>query len=266
MAGKNTSSAKKSMPKKDDGKAKDELQWEIKVCHAAIEKKSKDIKRTYHPLRVGFEYFGCTLLRMMIPLLIVSGIVCISGLWDAHPFLRYDFDDMELYTMGVLPLFFIGLCIELLIGMISEKREIVKNGASGKNLANDVIEILSERLRIAQLTLLANEMGTQLNEAERKYHLTFVDQQNKRCANCIHMGEVIKTTTTKYSDGTTSQSKSHEYFYCAKLNDAKVKKSNVCNEFLSKRVASAFDKAQKLFEETQAKMLEQEERSSVGFR
>lgn len=265
MAGRSASSAKKSATKKIDGKTKEELQWEIRVCQTAIEKKNEDIKRTYHPLRVGLGHFGRAFL-FFLPLVAISFIAHIASLWDAHPFGRYDFSDIELYTMAFLPLFLTALCIELLVAMFLEKKELVKQGSVGKTLACDVIEVLSERLRIARLTLLANETNAQVDEAETKFYLSFADLQKKCCINCAYVGEMIKTTTTKYSDGTTSQSSRREYFFCSKLSDTKVERRNVCNEFVSQRVAGAFNKAQKLFEETEAKLLEQESRSSVGFR
>ena len=263
---KKSTSKKKSTPKTkgNNTKKSDELRWEIKVCQAAIEKKNKDIKREYHPLRVGFIHFARS-LALMIPITVVFFLISCFG-WDAHPFNRFGLEDIDFYTKAVLPIFFAALCVELVICMIVEKRVIRKNGSTGRVADEDVIEILSERMRIATSTLAAIEQGAQPDKADTKFHLTFVDAQKKCCANCAHMGEVIKTTTTEYSDGTTTQSSRHDHFYCSKLNDIEVKKGNVCDEFFSRRVAFAVNKAQNLFEKTEAELSEQMKRSSVGFR
>lgn len=264
MAEKLTSAAKKSASKQNIEKKNDELRWEIAVCQASIEKKHKAIKREYHPLRVALNYFARTLICFLF--LVAVSWFADGVIWDRIPFGDFDIEDRELYTMLLLPLFLLALCINLLICIIAEKREVKKNGSTEKEMANDVIEVLSEQLRVARLVLAANEMGTKPDEAQIKYYLSFLEKQPKCCANCTYVGEVIQTTTTEYSDGTTTQSKRREYYYCSKMNGAKVYRKNVCNDFLSERVARAFDKAKKLFDETSAEMNEQRKRSSVGFR
>lgn len=266
MAERNSPSAKRGGIKKKGQKSKEELEWEIRVCEVAVEKKKKANKRKYHPLRAGLCHLGRTLWFSLF-VLPASWILNAGGiLWTKFSVTDYFFDDIEFYTMWALPMFLLVLFVELLVSFILDKREVAKNGATEKVQANDAVEVLTERIRIARLMLSSIETGVEPRAEETKYYLSFAESQKKCCENCAYVGEVVNTTTTEYSDGTSTQSSKHAYYYCPKLNDAKVGKKNVCNDFLSKRVVKAFDAGDELYKETSALLKEQENRSNAGFR
>lgn len=235
------SRAKKSKAKKTDEKTKEDLLWEIRVCEEAITAKQKSLSIKAGDVFAFLFQAICTSAFFAVVLI----------------FLLRRQSGVDISHVIILALVLGGIATAIF-------RHAV---LSGNTICDkDLLEVLSERLRIAKLCLAALEAGMTPSENEKKYRLTFADSADKKCGNCAYMGKVMRETTETYSDGTTSTSTSVDHYFCGKMGDQKVKKSNVCDNYFSKRVAGAFDAANKYYEETAQSLLKGDQRKANGFR
>lgn len=251
MAEKLTSTAKKSKPKKIDGKTKEELQWEIRVCKAAIEKKEREWKKNASvggiiggALRGVLGFVFIALLCAVVPGIIFIGLGTIE----------------ERIPQTIL----IAVVMAAIVMFIDRKREIKALGSP--SVSRDYVEVIAERLRIANALLLALEKGDTVSDAEKQYCLSFAEAEEKKCGNCAHLGKTMLKTTTTYSDGTTTNSTHFDHYFCGSLGGMQVKKNNVCEKFLSKRVALAFQNSDKYYKEMESSLREQDKKALSGFR
>ena len=239
--------ARKSSEKERETK-RQELLWEIRVCKAGIERTENKIAKTTRQRAVGF------ILRTFW-----SAIFC-----AIVPVLIFRFMDVALEER-IPHIILIAIGLSALFQFRIQK-EIDKGKGFTTYGGSDCLEVLSERLRIAKLCLSALEEEKALSEDEKKYLLTFADVQEKKCGNCVHMGKTIKETTTSYSDGSTSTTSSLDHYFCSKQNGMRVKKRNACDNFYPMRVAKAFERAEKVYEETVSFLREEDNKRANGFR
>ena len=240
--------AKKAKPQKINGKTKENLLWEIRVCKEAVQKKEK-------ALITSFSDVMSAILRILL-------LSPFCAIIPALIFFEKINNGMIKERLPHIILIAVGLAtIVSLIMEYSFKRKNTQN-YSGK----ECLEVLTERLRIAKLLLNALEEGRTPSEAETKYRLSFFDADVKKCVNCAYMGKTIKETTTHYSDGTTETSSSVDHYFCQKLDKAHVKKNNVCNNYFPKRVAGAIDAANRYYAKIEEELREKDKRKANGFR
>lgn len=233
-------SKKKKTPKNSNEKSKDELQWEIRVCQEAMKiqtQKASKVKRS--------DTLG-NVLRFAFLLPLAALILSRLG--------------MNLLLAILIPVGLILVLNAFLTKMIHKERGITPYGCA------DCLEVLSERLRIAKLCVEALENNTTLSESEKKYRLSFFNADKRICGNCAYMGKMIWETKTTYSDGSTSTSSKLDHCYCNRMNEMHVKKSNTCDKFYSKRIAKAFESAEKIYAEAEEALRETDRKTENGFR
>lgn len=238
--------ARKSSEKEREIK-RQELLWELRVCKEAIERKEEEIAQTTRRHAIGF------ILRILW-----SAIFC-----AIVPILMFRMMDIALEER-IPHIILLAIGISFVLQLCISKSIKKENGFTSYG-GSDCLEVLSERLRVAKACLSSLEEGKELSESEKKYRLSFLDAQEKKCANCAYFGKTKKEITATYSDDNAGTSASVDYF-CGKHGNMRVKKKNACDDFLSMRIAVAFDNAEKTYEKTVSSLREEDQKAASGFR